>query len=353
MESSHSRTRNYGCRVSEFTHQGHAALSLENEKVRIVLLPGKGSDVIQFLYKPLDVDFMWESQPGLPPADAVKPNPAEGNAFLDYYLGGWQEILPNFGDPCEYKGVRLGLHDEVSLLPWRYEVVEDDPNCVSVALEVRCIHTPFRLRKTLTLRSGCTLEIDEQVQNESDEAMDCTWGHHPAIGAPVLDENCRVVVPPCRVKTQEEYVSPNSRLEKGQDCEWPMVRGRKGETIDLSRIPSKAAHSHDMAYLYGLEQGWYVLFHEDRKLGFSMSWDAGVFKYLWFWQVYGGWHGYPWYGGSYNLGLEPCSSYPQSLAGAVAAGTQLKFAPGETIETHLEAAVIADLGNFLRGKFVH
>jgi len=353
LESSHSRTRNDGCRLSEFTHLGYAALCLENERVRIVLLPGKGSDVIQFLYKPLNIDFMWASQPGVPPADAVKPSRSQGNAFLDQYLGGWQEILPNFGDPCEYKGMKLELHDEVSLVPWRYTILENNPECVSVALEVRCVHTPFRVRKTLTLRAGCTLEIDEQVRNESDEAMDCTWGHHPAIGAPALDENCRVVVPPCRVKTQEEYVSPNSRLEKGQDCEWPMVLGRNGETMDLSQIPSKAAHSHDMAYLYGLEQGWYVLFHEGRKLGFSMSWDAEVFKYLWFWQVYGGWHGYPWYGASYNLGLEPCSSYPQSLAGAVAAGTQLKFAPGETIETHLEAAVITDLENFLRGKSVH
>lgn len=353
MERSHSASRNYGCRLSEFTHLGYAALSLENEKVRIVLLPGKGSDVIQFLYKALDIDFMWASQPVLQPSGTVKALSAGGNAFLDYYPGGWQEILPNFGDPCEYRGTALALHDEVSLLPWQYVIVENDPQCVSVRLEVRCMRTPFRIRKTLTLLSGCILEIDEQVQNESEESMDCTWGHHPAIGSPVLDENCRVIVPPCRVKTQEEYVSPNSRLEKGQDCEWPLVRGTNGEQIDLSRVPSRAAHSHDMAYLYRLKQGWYVLFSDAHHIGFSMSWDCAVFKYLWFWQVYGGWHGYPWYGSSYNLALEPCTSYPQSLAGAVAAGTQLKFEPKETITTHLEAAIVTDLEDFLRRESFH
>src|SRR5258708_33331200 len=115
---------------------------------------------------------MWASQPGLRPAGAVKPSSGQGNAFLDYYPGGWQEILPNFGDPCEYKGAMFGLHDEVSLLPWDYSILEDDPQCVSVALEVRCIHTPFRLRKTLTLRSSHMLAIDERVPNESDGAMD-------------------------------------------------------------------------------------------------------------------------------------------------------------------------------------
>lgn len=349
LKIAHAHTRNYGCRITEFTYLGYAALALENEMLRITLLPGKGSDVIQFLHKPLDIDFMWASRPGLQPAGAVKA-PAQGNAFLDFYPGGWQEILPNFGDPCEYKKVALGLHDEVSLVPWKYTIVEDEPQCVSVVLEVRCVRTPFRLRKTLTLRPGRVLEIEEQVENESAETMDCTWGHHPAFGAPFLDETCHIVVPPCRVKTQEEYVSPNSRLEKAQDCEWPIVRGRKGEKIDLSRVPARVTHSHDMAYLHGFHEGWYLLFHEGRKLGFGMNWDSQIFKYLWFWQVYGGWAGYPWYGTSYNIGLEPCSSYPQSLTGAVAADTQLKFGPGEALHTHLEAAVVSNVEEFVRGR---
>jgi hypothetical protein len=342
-------SRNHGCRISEFTYLGYSAIAMENDKLRITLLPGKGTDVIQFLYKPLKVDFMWASQPGLQSSRAMKGVTPE-TAFLEFYPGGWQEILPNFGDACRYKGAALGLHDEVSLLPWACTIVENHPGCVSAVFEVRCVRTPFRIRKRLTLRGGCDLQIEEEVWNESSEEMDCTWGHHPAFGTPFLDETCRVVVPHCRVKTQEEYVSPNSRLEQGQDCEWPRVRGRKGETIDLSRVAPRATHSHDMAYLHGFEQGWYVLFHERLQLGFGMIWDSSVFKYLWFWQVYGGWHGYPWYGSSYNLGLEPCSSYPQSLTGAIAAGTQLKFAPGESLRTQLSAAVVTDLAQFLRGR---
>jgi hypothetical protein len=202
--SSSLRSHNRGCRITEFAHLGYAVLVLENDKLRITLLPGKGSDVIQFLYKPLDTDFMWASQPGLQPAGAVKAAAGHAHPFLDNYPGGWQEILPNFGDPCIYKNTELGLHDEVSTLPWNYAIVEDEPRCVSVTLEVRCVRTPFRIHKTLTLRAGCGLEIEERVQNESAETMDCTRGHHPAFGAPFLDETCRLLVPPCRVKTQEE-----------------------------------------------------------------------------------------------------------------------------------------------------
>ena len=340
-------SREVGCRITEFRYRGYSAVTLENDNIKITLLPGKGSDVIQFLYKPSNIDFMWASEPGLPSAASSKRKPSLDGGFLENYPGGWQEILPNFGDACDYRGVSLSLHAEVSLLEWSYRVLKNDPQCISVELEVQCKLTPFRLRKTLTLRSGTTLEINEQLQNDSAQPVDCMWGHHPVVGPPVLGKDCRLFIPRCRVKTQEEYVSPNSRLEKAQDCEWPVVHGRSRELINLSRIPPKTAHSHDMAYLYGMEAGWYLLFNEALNVGFAMRWDHKVFKYLWLWQVYGGWEGHPWYCKSYNLGLEPCTSYPQSLAAAVDAGTQLKFAPRETKTTYLEAAVVTKSNEFL------
>ena len=125
------------------------------------------------------------------PSQVPSANGSEQAPFLDNYPGGWQEILPNFGDPCEYKNIKLGLHDEISMLRWNYTILQDETECVSVQLEVRCVLTPFRVRKTLTLRPGYELEIEERVVNESAEKMDCTWGHHPAFGAPFLDETCR------------------------------------------------------------------------------------------------------------------------------------------------------------------
>ena len=199
------RPRNFGCRLTEFIYQGYPTLALENESLRVTVLAGKGSDILQFLYKPADVDFLWISSPGIGPNGATAGlSKGSAGGFMDVYPGGWQEILPNFGDGCEYKGVSLGLHDETSVLPWQYQVLEDEPSCVSVLFEVRCVRTPFRLQKTLTLRPGRVLEIDEVVVNESAETMDFTWGHHPAFGAPFLDDTCRVVVPNCQVKTQEE-----------------------------------------------------------------------------------------------------------------------------------------------------
>ena len=63
--------RNYGCRMSdECTFRGLRLVVLENEKLRVTVLVDKGTDIYEFLYKPLDIDFLWRSpielhRPGL------------------------------------------------------------------------------------------------------------------------------------------------------------------------------------------------------------------------------------------------------------------------------------------------
>ena len=342
--NSYQAPRNYGCRITEFSFMGYAAVALQNESLRVTVLAGKGADLIEFLYKPADMDFLWLSYPGLRPAGRPTGGAPDASAsFLDNYPGGWQEILPNFGDPCMYNGASLGLHAEVSLLPWQYTILQDDPSCVSVRFSVRCVRTPFFLTRVMTLCPGNALRLQETLVNESSETMDCTWGHHPALGGAFLDDTCQIHVPTCRVKTPDEYVSPNTRLEKSQDAAWPLLKARSGETVDLSSVPPPSQKSHDMAYLYGFEAGWYGVTSRSKNVGFGMAWDPSLFKYLWFWQVFRGWSGYPWYGKSYNMALEPCTSYPPSLTEAVRAGTQLRLGPEEHIETELCAVVFKDI----------
>jgi len=67
---------------------------------------------------------------------------------------------------------------------------------------VRTVRCPFLVEKTLRLRSDrATLEIEETVTNEGAEPMDFMWGHHPAFGAPFLDEHCRLFAPATGVET--------------------------------------------------------------------------------------------------------------------------------------------------------
>ena len=336
--------RNWGARLTEFEYHGYSMVAMENRFLRIVIAAGKGTDILEFLYKPLDIDFMWRSYTGLRASHNFIPTIAHpsGN-FIDFYTGGWQELLPNAGASCVYKGAALGVHGEVCLLPWSYHVKTNNPDEVAVTFSVRSVRTPFYLEKTFSLNDrDPILTIDEVVRNEADEPLDFMWGHHPALGWPFLDESCRLFLPRCRVRTRAEFTAASSRLEKGQDAEWPMVKGRNGGPIDLSRLVPPEVRSHDMAYLYDLEDGWYALANESRGVGFGLRWEKDTFPFLWYWQLYRGGMGYPWYGTNYTAALEPVSSYPPTLTEAIKAGTQKVLSPGAEMRTRLLAVAFAN-----------
>jgi len=167
----YTHERNFGCRVNdELTYRGLRMMVIENELIRVSLLLDKGTDIFEFVHKPTDTDFMWRSPLGVRPQLNNHPmRPATHGPFSDFYEGGWQEILPNGGRSCEYRGVEMGQHGEVWGIPWKWQVVEDSPEMVRVKLWARTARTPFLLEKTLGLHSGSgVLDIDETVTNESD-----------------------------------------------------------------------------------------------------------------------------------------------------------------------------------------
>jgi hypothetical protein len=315
-------------------------VTLENETIRVSVLADKGADIIEFLHKPSDTDFMWRSPLGVRnPAHYVLTAPRPEGAFLDYYEGGWQECMPTGGDDAEYAGTRFGLHGEVCLIPWDYTIVQDDPEQIQVYFRVRTYRTPFFLEKTLTLaRHSGVLRIQERLVNEGQEALDFVWGHHPAIGAPFLDESCVIDLPGAGVRVVS--LGETSRCRPG-DYTWPHVKGRDGGTIDLTRVASGEARSHDLAFLTEMRAGWYALTNTSRRVGFGMAWPLEVFPVLWFWQVYCGAMQQPWYGRTYNVALEPWTTPYKTITESIAHNTQRTLDAGEALEVEFCAVAYA------------
>ena len=334
--------RNYGCRIFEFLYKGLKTVFIENEKIKIGILVDRGADIFQFQYKPVDIDFLWKSYQGVKRGDFNPASSSKDGKFLDYYHGGWQELFPNGGDQVVYKGANLPMHGEIHSVPWEYRLLKDDPEEVKIELSIRTYRTCFFVKKVLSIHGNKpVLNINETIVNESNEEMDFMWGHHPSFGPPFLSEDCVINIPECSVLNDEIDLSPKTgRLKVAHRSKWPMTIGRKGENIDLSRIPPRDTNSHDRAYIHGFSEGWYSIINRKMDIGFKLSFDPSVFKYLWFWQVYGGAPGYPWYGTNYNIALEPNSSYPPNLLEAVESGTSMKLQPGEKINTEMVAEVL-------------
>lgn len=316
---------------------GHAAVWIENEVLRLTVLPQKGADIFEFIHKPSGVDFMMRTPTGL------QPPGAEPQAdYLANYEGAWQELFPNTGGPCEYRGKMLPMHGEVALLPWTYTVEQDDAHATAVRFTVRCGQTPFRLERLMRLRAGeSTLEIEGRVTNEGDEAAHFVWGHHIVLGGDFLEGGCVVDTSAQNLHTPAQSYKPDAaRLAAGQQEAWPFARGRHGEQIDLRQVPPPEIRRHDDCLLSGLARGEYTVTNPRLGLRFDFKWDLDLFPTLIMWQPYGGLSSPAAIDGAYGLGLEPWVA-AGNLEQAIANGTARLLAPGAQLETRLSASVSA------------
>jgi len=332
----------FGTRLRDFVERGFRTITLENEIARIEVVVDKGADIVSFLHKPSDTDAMWHRRGGERSAPfAALPRGVDEFVFVDGYGGGWQECFPNGGQSITYKGAQLPFHGELLAAPFSVEVIADGPEMVAVRLAAETMRTPFRVEKTLTLRSGRgALEIDERITNLADEPLDVMWGHHPAFGPPFLDDSCVIDLPPCVGTTDRAEPWPGSELEYGVEFPWPMAPRKDGSLRDLRVIPGPESRTADWIRLTGFSEGWYGITNGRRRVGFGLRWDPGVFRHLWFWHVFGGMPGYPWYGRNYTFALEPWTSYPDGgLLRAIDNGSAFRIGPLATVSSRMVAVV--------------
>ena len=339
--------RNYGCRLqSDATLYGLRTLVMQNEKLRVTILVDKGADIYEFLHKPTDTDFMWQTPMGLHnPSTHTPTNTTAAGPFMDHYAGGWQEIFPSGGAENIHAEVSYGQHGEVCQLPWEVTVLEDHPDRVSVQFTVRTLRTPYLLERRMTLNSGeAKLHISEILTNLSSEPMDFMWGHHVALGEPFMDEWCRLDCAARSIKIHENPYSKNQRFETAAEFTYPTATDLDGREIDFRKVLPKSSRKMDMSYLTDLTEPWYALTHTKRQLGFGLRFDSKIFDTIWCWQVFGGGEGAPWFSQTYNMGLEPFSSWPGSgLDDVVRSGRHKSISGNAVIETHLTAVVYEGL----------
>jgi galactose mutarotase-like enzyme len=334
--------RNFGCRVTEVIYRGLRSFYLENELLRVLILADKGGDIVEFVHKPTDTDFLWRSPNGVrDPRGFVATAQRPEGAFLDFYPGGWQDCLPTGGDATDFAGTRHGPHGEFCLLPWQAQLTADEPETVTLELRARGYRTPLFVTKRFTLQRGRpVLFVHERVVNEGAEAFDLVWGQHPAFGPPFLDASCVVDLPAATVHADDRQ--PTHRYRPGTSA-WPLAHGRDGTLIDISKIPPPDVRTHDTVFLTDLSAGWYAVTNTGRSVGFGMCWPLEVYPAIWFWQSYGGAFGSPWFGRSYNIALEPWTTAATSVNAACANGTARTLAPGAVLAVDFCAVAYSGL----------
>ena len=328
------------CHISYGSIDGLKAIYLENDFLSIGVLADRGSDIFQFYYKPGDIDFLLRLPKGIRnPVTTFSQIRNTGSQFEDYYYGGWQICLPNSA-PFNYRGAELGQHGEVSLIPWKVEILHFDVSKICLECTVEPLRIPIRIQRRMILECDKRyLTIEETVTNLGDTDIDLMWGQHIAFGGVFIEEGLKI-------ETNSRYMETELEMGKAvkylryQKFNWPLALDKEGKWIDASILsPSGANGCSELSYLSGYEESaFYSVYNEKRNVGFALKWDGSLFKALWVWEERNATKDFPWWGMCDAVALEPWTSkWTGQPLEAIARNEWLKLLRGNSIKTHFKA----------------
>lgn len=320
--------------TDEYSRRGIDIVLMENDRLAVEILAGKGGDVTEIRDKRTDINVLFESPHEWRSLGGGTAGAPDGSfAFMDHYPGGWQDVLPAAGGPATVEGAPLALHGEASLVPWESTIIADSAERVAVRLSVSLSRYPFRIERELTLREGASrLRVQETLTNLGEMRTPYSWLQHLAFGPPLIGPEAHVTVPCETVLSDPDHDPPNTRFPAGERFEWPVVE-LDNDTLDLRRIPAKDRRIHDLLALTDLTDGHYVISNPKIDLEAQVTFPTETFEYVWYWGAFGGFEAAPYFGRNYNLGLEPSTSVPNAgLQRAIDNGTANWLGPGETAE---------------------
>jgi len=119
---------------------------IENNLIRLIVVPEYGARVISFVYKPTGHENIYQSECGSP------YGMNDGNFYYDWLMvyGG---IFPTFPEP---------EHGKTWLIPWEYEVIQNNVDTVLVRMEytdtTRFSRAPGKFNNGIT-QITCSVEI--------------------------------------------------------------------------------------------------------------------------------------------------------------------------------------------------
>jgi hypothetical protein len=310
-------------------------LALEDERVRVLVLPDHGCDIASVVDRASGTELLFQAPWGRRDRRYLPQRTDSQTAWLDAYAGGWQVLCPNAGFECDGPGVRWGYHGEACLLAWDVIGATGDVAELQVALAT----APLHIHRRLQLADG-TLRVEERLENPGIEEVEVAWVQHPAFGAPLVDGG-RIETGARRVRADAEI--PGDLLPAGGAWEWPYAEDRAGARVDLRALPRAGAPRAVFAYLEDFAAHEAAIVNDGLGLAVRLRWSADPWPSAWLWQEVHATAGHPWFGRAHVVAVEPASTVPGLGAerARAAGGALVRVPAGGAREGWIELTVEA------------
>ncbi|WP_027632854.1 hypothetical protein [Clostridium hydrogeniformans] len=274
-------------------HLNMDCITLESENIEAKFL-SLGMKLASFIYKDKNMELF-----SMPKKNEYKIPKVLGEKFEDYDTSGCDDMLPTI-DSCiynggEFHGKNLSDHGEV----WSREI-EIDINEIYIQGEVDLKSLPLRFIKKVCIKDDKSLVIDYKLYNLCNKKVKYIWALHPLN---VFNNNTELIIPYCEsiINVKDSDILG----EEGEVHSFPISSEGK---MDLSKLQNYNENSFYKFYVnHPMERGFVGLNYKDEKFKLIIKYDIDKNPYLGVWINKGG------FKGEYNVALEPCSAFYDSL----------------------------------------
>ena len=287
---------------------------LENDFLRVVVLPEAGARIWQITYKPLTADLLWNN-PGLAPSTQ-----ALHASYDDNWCGGWDDLFPN-DEAGLLAGLQVPDHGELWTGSWDATWREEE-SFIRLDLRFHTLITHFLAERSLILRrDSCVLELEYRLTNQSSITLPFLWKLHPAFA---VSAHHRIDFPAMQVLRDVNFAGT---LETAPAIfDWPIADTAAGK-LDLRNVPDVSSRALHFFYGVGFKDGWCGITNGSNQLAAALRFDPQVFSSCWLFATHGGWN-------NLNVAvLEPATGYPYRIQSMVDGGRARVLAPDETLAT--------------------
>ena len=320
-------------RIYSSMFKGQKAVTLENDLLRVVVLPKLGGKVSSFFHK--EKGFELAAQRNAVGCDETTPRdclpgvdsydlPLFGASFGQFDASGIDDAFPNVIPSEEVVGAEPRSypdHGEIWSAQFASEILGDQ-----LRLFYESKYFSYRYVKRITL-SDSRLLFRYEIENFGAGVFPCLWTFH---GLMRYEEDMRVLLPKwdgVESSGRREILNVFDSKTLGEDGR---IYDYEGEEYDFRGVPPASSNDAIKFFLNGsVQEGSCGLEYPSVGLRCKLDYDKSDLPYLGFWLTAGR------YRGDYNCALEPASGFYDSLPMAEASGTLWHMKPDEVRRFYL------------------
>ena len=302
--------------VPATTCRGRRAVSIDNDKLRVTVLP-EGGHIAEVLDKRTGINPLWS-----PPWDPIEPSAFDAAAHAELFgrggdarllagIAGHNLCLDIFGGPSDDEAAAgMTAHGEGSVA--MYDITESDRSlCMRADFPLARIRFERRLELV-----GRAVQVEERVESRCDVDRPIGWTQHVTLGPPFLERGVTEFrASATRSRTYEGQFGAADYLEAAASFDWPAAPRRDAGVVDLRRFTDRTASSAYTAHLVTADPttAFFVAFSPHAALAFGYVWHPADFPWLGIWEENCSRSAAPWNGRTIARGMEfGVSPFPES-----------------------------------------